>query len=57
MSSNDDSGRFQNKLLSRINFGGRIYKIEDADLDNIEAYESNSADKGDEAETSLQVSN
>ncbi|TIA89255.1 hypothetical protein E3P99_02168 [Wallemia hederae] len=45
-----------NKLLSRINFGGRIYKIEDADLDNIEAYESHSADKGgDEAETSLQV--
>ncbi|EOQ99385.1 hypothetical protein J056_001941 [Wallemia ichthyophaga EXF-994] len=50
--SNDDN-KYKNKLLSRIQFGGRVYKLQDADLDNIQSFDR---DKDRDIDTdSLQV--
>lgn len=54
----NEENKFKNSLLNRLNFGGRLYKLQDADLDNIESYQDDNNDNNDDNDeiTKLEVS-
>ena len=53
----NEENKFKNSLLNRLNFGGRLYKLQDADLDNIESYQHDNNLNDDNNDNNDEITN